>query len=60
MSMGFKVCHHCNDGEAEALYAVDEKIQWFCNECSAEWLEEPAVIQETPYERWMLLNYGEY
>ena len=30
MSMGFKPCPHCDAGEAEALYAVDGKVEWFC------------------------------
>jgi len=60
MSMGFKTCPHCEDGEAEALYAVDGKIQWFCNECSAEWLEEPVLYEVvTRQQQWMLENYGE-
>jgi uncharacterized Zn ribbon protein len=58
--MGFKTCPHCEDGEAEALYAVDGKIQWFCNECSAEWLEETVLYKVvTRQQQWMLENYGE-
>ena len=58
--MGFKTCPHCEDGEAEALYAVDGKIQWFCNECSAEWLEEPVLYEVvTRQQQCMLENYGE-
>lgn len=60
MSMGFKQCPHCEAGEAEALYAVDGMIEWYCPECQASWTEEPVAIQETPYQRWMLENYGEY
>ena len=59
MSMGFKECMHCS-GEAEALYAVDGMIEFYCPECQMQWAEEPPVIQETAYERWMLQNYGEY
>ena len=60
MSIGFKICPNCEDGEAEALYAVDGKIQWFCNECSAEWLEEPVLYEVvTRQKQWMLENYGE-
>ena len=46
MSMGFKVCTHCNDGEAEALYAVGEQIVWYCHECQAEW-HEPVEYDTT-------------
>jgi len=60
MSMGFKACPHCDTGEAEALYAVDGKIEWYCPECQSSWTEDPVAIQETPFERWMLENYGEY
>ena len=37
MTMGFKTCPHCDDGEAEALCAVDGKIEWYCHECGASW-----------------------
>ena len=47
MSMGFKVCTHCNDGEAEALYAVGEQIVWYCHECQAEW-HDPVEYDTTP------------
>lgn len=59
MSMGFKNCMHCS-GEAEALYAVDGMIEYYCPECQMQWAEEPAVISETPFQKWMLENYGEY
>ena len=41
MSMGFKTCHHCDTGEAEALYAVDGLIEWHCHECQVNWTEKP-------------------
>lgn len=60
MSIAFKTCPHCDDGEAEALYAVDYKIQWYCNECSQSWLEEPKAYEVvTAQQQWMLENYGE-
>jgi hypothetical protein len=59
MSMGFKQCGHCNSGEAEALYAVDGMIEWFCHNCLAEWTEEPAAEVTTSQQQWMMLNYGE-
>lgn len=59
MSMGFKNCMHCS-GEAEALYAVDGMIEYYCPECQMQWAEEPAVINETSFQKWMLENYGEY
>lgn len=60
MSIAFKTCPHCDDGEAEALYAVDYKIQWYCNECSQSWLEEPQAYEiVTAQQQWMLENYGE-
>ena len=37
--MGYKVCRHCDDGEAEALYAVGNDVVWYCNECQTEWIE---------------------
>lgn len=60
MSMGFKPCPHCDTGEAEALYAVDGKIEWFCPECNQAWTEDPVEKQETQLELWYLKNYGEY
>ena len=58
MSMGFKNCMNCS-GEAEALYAVDGMIEYYCHESEMQWAEEPVAIQETSHERWMLHNYGE-
>lgn len=60
MSMGFKPCPHCDTGEAEALYAVDGKVEWYCPECQASWAEDPVEKQETQLELWYLKNYGEY
>lgn len=60
MSMGFKPCPHCDTGEAEALYAVDGKVEWFCPECQTSWTEDPVEKQETQLELWYLENYGEY
>lgn len=60
MSMGFKPCPHCDAGEAEALYAVDGKVEWFCPECNVAWTEDPVEKQETQLELWYLKNYGEY
>ena len=60
MSMGFKPCPHCDAGEAEALYAVDGKIEWFCPECNTAWTEDPVEKQETQLELWYLKHYGEY
>ncbi len=60
MSMGTAVCRHCNDGEAEALYAVDDKIEWYCSGCNTQWSEEPLVYEVvSSYEQWMLDHYGE-
>ena len=58
MSMGYTRCMHCS-GEAEALYAVDGMIEYYCPECEMQWAEQPAVVQDTPYETFMLRNYGE-
>ena len=60
MTMGFKPCPHCDNGEAEALYAVDGKIEWYCHECQASWTAEPEEKQETQLELWHLKTYGEY
>jgi len=55
MSMGFKTCPYCNKAEAEAVYAIDNKIEWFCIECLAEWSEDA-----DEYEiKWMMRYYGE-
>ena len=59
MSMGFKRCPYCNNCEAEALYAVDGLIEWFCLSCLAEWTEEPEGEVTTSYQQWMMRNYGE-
>ncbi len=59
MSMGFKTCPYCNNGEAEALYAVDGKVEWFCINCLAEWTEEPEGEVTTAQQQWMMRNYGE-
>jgi len=50
MSMGFKKCPYCNNCEAEALYAVDGLIEWFCINCLAEWTEEPEVDSRPDYD----------
>ena len=61
MTMGFKACTHCDNGEAEALYAVDGKIEWYCHECQASWTEDPTepvdVITYQPL--WGYNNLGE-
>ena len=61
MSMGFKPCPHCNAGEAEALYAVDGKIEWYCPECNTSWTEDPAEKAEVIYYQpeWGYNNLGE-
>lgn len=59
MSMGYTRCPYCNSGEAEKLYAVDHKVECYCHNCYAEWTTEPEVLQDTPYETFMLQNYGE-
>jgi uncharacterized Zn ribbon protein len=59
MSMGFKKCPYCNNCEAEALYAVDGKVEWFCINCLAEWTEEPVGEVTTAQQGWMMRNYGE-
>lgn len=51
MSMGFKVCPHCDEGEAEALFAVDGKVEWYCLSCQASWTEElvsSEVVEQAP------------
>lgn len=53
MSMGFKQCPHCDTGEAEALYAVDGMIEWYCPECQASWSEEPPAEVITKHDLWM-------
>lgn len=30
-------CNYCGHQGAEALYAVDGRVEWWCNECGAEW-----------------------
>ena len=51
--MGFKPCPHCDDGEAEALYAVDGMIEWHCPECQASWTEEPVHYEAiTSFDKW--------
>ena len=60
MSMGFKPCPHCDRGEAEALYAIDGKVEWYCPECQASWTEDPVVKQESQWQLRMLNYYGEY
>ena len=40
MSLGYKQCPHCDEGQAEALIAIDGKIEWYCNCCSASWQED--------------------
>lgn len=59
MSMGFKICPHCKDGEAEALYGIDGKVHWYCPECNTEWEEEgvekpdgDTYIDKMFQERW--------
>ena len=59
MGMGNKVCPYCNNCEAEALYAVDGIIEWFCVGCLAEWTEEPKGDVTSAHDKWMLDNYGE-
>lgn len=59
MSMGFKRCPYCNNCEAEALYAVDGKVEWFCINCLAEWTEEPEGEVTTAQQGWMMSHYGE-
>ena len=60
MSMGFKKCPYCNNAEAEALYAVDNKIEWFCLSCLAEWTEDADEYEVvTAQQQWMMQNYGE-
>ena len=34
-------CKYCGTHGAEALYAVDGKIEWFCSYCLAEWTTDP-------------------
>ena len=51
--MGFKQCPHCEAGEAEALYAVDGMIEWYCPECQASWSEEPPAEVMTKHDLWM-------
>lgn len=50
MSMGFKKCPYCNACEAEALYAVDGLVEWFCIGCLSEWTEEPTVDSKPDYD----------
>jgi transposase-like protein len=51
--MGFKACPHCDDGEAEALYAVDGKIEWYCHECGVSWTETPSEYEAvTKHQLW--------
>jgi uncharacterized Zn finger protein (UPF0148 family) len=60
MSMGFKQCDMCGDGEAEALYAVDGMIEWFCPECNARWaVESTEYEQVSAHQHWMMRHYGE-
>tara|TARA_E500000318_G_scaffold111933_1_gene132758 strand:- start:4330 stop:4503 length:174 start_codon:yes stop_codon:yes gene_type:complete len=56
--MGYKNCMHCS-GEAEALYAVDGMIEYYCPECQMQWAEEPEAVIQSPLETWLLNNYGE-
>lgn len=61
MSMGFKTCPYCNNCEAEAVIAVDNKLEWFCIGCLAEWTEDTADEVEvvSSQQKWMLENFGE-
>lgn len=60
MSIGFKTCPYCNKGEAEAVYAIDNKIEWFCIECLAEWSEDANEYEIiTAQQEWMMRYYGE-
>ncbi len=53
MTMGFKACPHCDNGEAEALYAVDGKIEWYCHECGVSWTETPSEYEAvTKHQLW--------
>jgi len=61
MSMATAVCRYCNDGEAEALYALDDKIEWYCSGCNTQWSEEP-LYYHTYYSQEELakvFTYGE-
>jgi uncharacterized Zn ribbon protein len=49
---------HCS-GEAEALYAVDGMIEYYCPECQMQWAEEPTPIYQSPLQTWLLDKYGE-
>ena len=63
MTMKRDRCNYCGHRGAEALYAVDDKVEWWCNECGAEWttdiseLEEAEVI--TLQTEWGYNNLGE-
>ena len=59
MSMAYKTCPYCNACEAEALYAVDGLVEWFCVGCCSEWQEQPTGEVVTAQQQWMMRNYGE-
>lgn len=59
MSMGFKSCMCCS-GVAEALYAVDGMIEYYCPECEMQWAEEPVEHEVvTTQPEWGYNNLGE-
>lgn len=60
MTMKRDRCNYCGNQGAEALYAVDGMIEWFCPECLAEWttpLEEGEAVDNTTL--WGYNNLGE-
>ncbi len=58
MSMGFKPCMCCSS-EAEALYAVDGMIEYYCPECQTQWAEEPEADYYTGQQYFNWQYYGE-
>ena len=61
ISKAYKTCGYCGYNAAEALIAVDNKVEYFCSHCLAEWTEDVPEEYEatTPHKQWMLETYGD-
>ncbi len=61
MTMKRDKCKYCNNHGAEALYAVDGKVEWFCPNCLAEWTTDLADEADVIYyqTQWGLNTRGE-
>lgn len=63
MTMKRDKCKYCGTHGAEALYAVDGKVEWFCSYCLAEWTTELEELDGadiiTLQTEWGYNNLGE-